>query len=201
MKYNEYRGVTDVVIAPMTISPEGAESYGTVIPLAGVQSLDFSVSESEESHYYDNGARVVVSASGADTYNLTLSVPDPKIRALIEGVTYDETKQAYVKTKPVKKYFALGFKVGLAGDDEGLEEYTWVYKGKFSTGGVTHDTRDDGTSATNCSYTFTSIDTGTKYALTEGSHSVKKATILSTHAKAATFFDTVTTPDKITVTG
>lgn len=203
IKFNNYRGVRDLVIAPMTIESEGGtvtESYGAVVPLSGVQAVAVSEDQGSEEVYYDNGARIAVNYEGPATVNLTVSVLDLATRAKIEGRTYDQTKQALIGTPAKKGYFALGYKAGIVGDDgEDAEEYRWFYKGKFTGGDTSHNTKANNTDSTNVTYTYTAIQPATEFQLTDGKHPAKYAIISSKHANAATFFTSVTTPDKITV--
>ena len=205
IKFNNYRGVKDLVIAPMTIESDGGtitESYGAVIPLSGVQGVSVSEDQGSEEVYYDNGARIAINYEGPAVVTLTVSVVDLETRAKIEGRTWDATKKAYIGTPAKKGYFALGYKAGIVGDDgDDAEEYRWFYKGKFTGGDTTHNTKANNTDSTNVTYTYTAIQPATEYQLTDGKHPAKYAIIPSTHSAAATFFDTVVTPDKIQVTG
>lgn len=196
LKFEEYRGVRGLVVAELTeeVDIQGVvtETYGTVQPLSGVQQVSAEVNESTETHYYDDMAAIVVDSEGEDTYTLVVSVPSKKTRALIEGTTYDETTGALIGSKKNKKYFALGF---IADKLNGVEEYNWIYKGKFTGGNKTHDTKTDGTEATNMEYTFTSIHTAT--AFNKGGNCKYLSVDNDGKADLATFFDSVTTPDAL----
>ncbi len=196
LKFEEYRGVRNLVIAELTetVDEEGTtkETYGEVQPLSGVQEISGEVNESNETHYYDDMSAIVVDSEGDDTYTLTVSIPAKKTRALIEGTTYDEQTGALIGSKKVKKYFALGF---IADKINGSEEYNWIYKGKFSGGGKTHTTKNDGTDATNMEYTYTSIHTATKYQ--KGGNCKYLSVDNDGKANLDTFFDKVTTPDDL----
>lgn len=196
LKFEEYRGVRNLVIAELTETvDEGGttkEAYGEVQPLSGVQEISGEVNESNETHYYDDMSAIVVDSEGDDTYTLTVSIPAKKTRALIEGTTYDEQTGALIGSKKVKKYFALGF---IADKINGSEEYNWIYKGKFSGGGKTHTTKNDGTDATNMEYTYTSIHTATKYI--KGGNCKYLSVDNDGKANLDTFFDKVTTPDDL----
>lgn len=196
MKFEEYRGIRNLVIAELTedIDEHGntVETYGTVQSLSGVQEVSGEVSEATETHYYDDMAAIVVDSEGEDKYTLVVSIPAKKTRALIEGTTYDETTGALIGSKKVKKYFALGF---IADKVNGQEEYNWIYKGKFSGGGKTHSTKNDGTDATNMEYTYTSIHTATKY--NKGGNCKYLSVDNDGKADLTNFFSTVTTPDTL----
>lgn len=196
LKFEEYRGVRGLVVAELTESVDDqgvvTETYGTVQPLSGVQQVSAEVNESTETHYYDDMAAIVVDSEGEDTYTLVVSIPAKKTRALIEGTTYDEATGALIGSKKNKKYFALGF---IADKLNGVEEYNWIYKGKFTGGNKTHDTKTDGTEATNMEYTFTSIHTATVFS--KGGNCKYLSVDNDGKADLTTFFDTVTTPDAL----
>ena len=198
MKFEEYRGVRALVVAELTETTDEKgktiETYGQVQPLSGVQSISGEVSESSESHYYDNMAAIIVDSEGADTYTLVVSVADKKTRALIEGTTYDEATGALIGTQKKKKYFAIGF---IADTVSGIEEYNWIYKGKFTGGNKQHQTKNDGTDATNMEYTYTSIHTNATYEKTENKPCKYLSVDNDGRADLATFFDKVTTPDDL----
>lgn len=197
LKFEEYRGIEHLVIAELTetvdpITGEVTENYGSVQPLSGVQQVSGEVNEATETHYYDNMSAIVVDSEGDDNYTLVVSIPSKQTRALIEGLTYDSATGALIGSKKVKKYFALGF---IANKLNGDDEYNWIYKGKFTGGNKTHDTKTDGTDATNMEYTFTSIHTSTKY--TKGGNVKYLSVDNDGKADLSTFFDQVTTPDDL----
>lgn len=204
LKFEEYRGIRQLVIAEMTetVNDDGTvtETYGAVQPLSGVQSVGGEVNEASETHYYDDMSAIVVDSEGDDVYTIVVSIPAKKTRALIEGITYDEATGALISTPKVKKYFAMGF---IAAKLNGNDEYNWILKGKFSGGGRTHNTKNSGTEATNMTYTFTSIHTAT--AFTVGGKEIGNAKYLSVDddgkADLSTFFNEVTTPDMLKAKG
>ena len=157
MDYNEYRGVRGLVIAEIadgdTYTPQ------TWQELSGVQSVAVSKNESSESKFYDNAPRIVIDAEGADEITLVVSILANKTRALIDGVEYDEKTNMIINTPKKRKYFALGY---IGEKTDGTEEFNICYKGKFTGGGETHETKTDGTESTNVEYTFTAIHTSAK---------------------------------------
>lgn len=157
MEYNEYRGVRGLVIAEIA----DGETYtpSTWQELSGVQSVAVSKNESSESKFYDNAARIVIDAEGADEITLVVSILANKTRALIDGVEYDEATDMIINTPKQRKYFALGY---IGEKTNGTEEFNICYKGKFTGGGETHETKTDGTEATNVEYTYTAIHTSAK---------------------------------------
>ena len=161
MKYDEYRGCRGLVCAEVLTDDDASGGYTTDKwqELSGVQSIATAKNESSESHFYDNAARIVIDAEGADEVTLVVSALANKTRALIEGVEYDETLDMIIETPRKKKYFALGY---IGEKTDGTEEFVICYKGKFTGGSITRNTKDDGTEATNVEYTFTGIHTSSK---------------------------------------
>lgn len=157
MEYNEYRGVRGLVVAEIV----DGEAYApqTWQELSGVQSVAVSKSESSESKFYDNAPRIVIDAEGADEITLVVSILANKTRALIDGVEYDEKTDMIINTPKKRKYFALGY---IGEKTDGTEEFNICYKGKFTGGAETHETKTDGTESTNVEYTFTAIHTSAK---------------------------------------
>lgn len=164
-EYNEYRGVEGLVMAE--VETDNSEEYVAANweELSGVQSIAVAKSESSESHFYDNAARIVVDAEGADELTLVVSILANKTRAKIDGVDYDEQTDMIVNTPKKKKYFALGY---IGEKTDGTQEINIFYKGKFSGGGETHNTKDDGTEATNVEYTYTAVHTTAKIHTKDG---------------------------------
>lgn len=194
-----FKGVRDLVIAKMTIGADAqgnvTETYGEVQPLAGVQGITLDVNESSATHYFDNVGALVIASEGEDTLSLTVSRTDLKTRALIEGRSYDEAKKALLATPQDKPYFALGFKAKIT---DGTEEYYWFYKGKFTAGSKEFATQDEGTDVNTMSYTYTAIYSGVEYEYATGKKTAAKYLVVDSDSDiAATYFDTVTTPDKL----
>lgn len=159
MNYNEYRGVRGLVVAEVTKDDSTGYTAEKWEELSGVQSVAVAKNESSETHYYDNMAAIVIDAEGADEVTLVVSILANKTRAKIDGVGYDEAKDMIINTPKKRKYFALGY---IGEKTDGTEEFNILYKGKFSGGAETHNTKDDGTEATNVEYTFTAIHTSAK---------------------------------------
>lgn len=198
MEYNEYRGVRGLVCAEVLTDDTGkGYSTGKWHELSGVQAIAVTKNESSESHFYDNAARIVIDAEGADELSLTVSVLANKTRAMIDGVDYEEARDMIVNTPKKRKYFALGY---IGEKTDGTEEFNILYKGKFSGGGETHNTKDDGTEATNVEYTFTAVHTSARIY---GSKSVKSAKFPASEAVTetaifGTFTDGVSESDVLT---
>ena len=197
MEYNEYRGVRGLVIAEVTKDDSSGYTAEEWEELSGVQSVAVAKNESSETHYYDNLAAIVVDAEGADEVTLTVSILANKTRAKIDGVEYEQTQDMIINTPKKRKYFALGY---IGEKTDGTEEFNILYKGKFSGGGETHNTKDDGTEATNVEYTFTAVHTTAKIYSGKSAKSVKvpASTKVTEVAVFGTFTAGVSTLDPLT---
>lgn len=199
MDYQEYRGVSCLVLAEVEKDDTTGYTAKTWQELSGVQSVSLSKNESSESHYYDNAARIVIDSEGADELTLVVSILANKTRALIDGVEYDETTDMIINTPKNRKYFALGY---IGEKTDGTREFNIFYKGKFSGGAESYNTKDDGTEATNVEYTFTAVHTTAKINGTKSVKSVKVPESTSvTEAKVfGTFTSGVSTIKPLTPT-
>lgn len=196
ISFKEFRGISRLVYAPL-LGEGDNERYGEVKPLSGVQSLASETEEVADIHYYDNGGEVAIDSEGADIYTITVSVTALETRAVIEGKYWDPVNHFLLKYKPKhlsRGYFALGY---LADTTDGRQICNWVYRGKFTGGGQTHDTIDEGTGATNVEYTFTAIPSGKHYLVDGVEKPVKSLAISAEVVDPDTFFAEVMTPDSI----
>lgn len=175
MDYNEYRGVRSLVFAEVTKDDSTGYTAAKWRKMSGVQGITDTPNESSETHYYDNMAAIVIDSEGADEVSLVVSKPDNKTKAAIDGVTYDETSGGIINTPKQRKYYAIGY---IGENTDGTEEAVIHYKGKFSGGAVTRNTKDDGTEANNLEYSYTGIHTAAQIADVEGvKKSAKKFTV------------------------
>lgn len=197
MEYNEYRGVRGLVFAEVTKDDTSGYVVSEWEEMAGVQAVAVAKTESSESKFYDNAPRIVIDAEGADEATLTVSALANKTRAKIEGVDYDETHDMIIDTPRKKKYFALGF---IGEKTDGTEEFCILYKGKFTGGAITRNTKTDGTETNNVEYTFTAIHTTGKIYDGKSAKSITvPASATVTEAKVfGTFTDGVSTLSPLT---
>lgn len=156
---NEYRGVRMVCGAEVT---EGVDGYvgGFWRRLFGAQGVTVTPNESSETHYYDNRAAIQIDTEGAIDVAMTVSIPELKTKAWLDGKTIT-SNGLYVGTPKKGGYKAVCF---IGAKDDGTEELNIFYKGKFTGGETTHNTTDDGTEATNTTYNFGSIFTANNIA-------------------------------------
>lgn len=193
----EYRGVEDLIAAEvLTDNNKEEEGYttGEIFSIAGVAEVSKSTSNSNESHYYNNMAAIVISSTGADEITCSLSAIPLKILAKITGQTYDEATGALIEGERKLKYFALGYKTKKTNGDE---IYVWRYKGTFNIPESTHSTENDGTDANGQEVTYTGINTTHKFTKTGKGAKGINVEVAEGLADVSTFFDEVTTPDKL----
>lgn len=199
-KIEEYRGVSDVVIAPLTADTTDELTYGEVVELAGISELSKEVETSQETHYYDNVAALVISGEGADNYTLKLSALDLQRLALISGRHYDETTGMLVETERSLNYFAVGYKTGLTGDVAlgDYDRYVWKYKCQFDVPGENAKTKDNSTTAEGQEIKLTSIFTNHRFDI-DGKQKAVKGIVVANVGKAdlTNFFKAVTLPTDV----
>lgn len=199
-KIEEFRGVSDVVIAPLTADTAEELTYGEVIPLAGISELSKEVETSQETHYYDNVAALVISGEGADNYTMKLSALDLQRLALVSGRHYDEATGMLVETERKLQYFAVGYKTGLTGDVAlgDYDRYVWKYKCQFNMPGEAAKTKDNSSTAEGQEIKLVSIFTNHRFEI-DGKKKSAKGIVVADVGKAdlSTFFDTVTLPDAV----
>lgn len=194
-KIYEYRGVEGLVYAEVTADTKETFSTGTVKDLAGVAEISKSTDSSNEAHYYDNIAAIVVSSTGSDEITVSASAIPLDVLAEITGQYYDSTTGMFVEKERDPKYFALGYKTK---DTNGNDYYVWRLKGTFNIPDQTNATEDDGTDANGQELTYTGISTVHKF--TKLNNKPAKAVTVDTSVNPvdeSTFFGTVQTPDSV----
>jgi phi13 family phage major tail protein len=151
---NEYRGVRKICGADVSENENGYVG-GTWRRLFGAQGVVVTPNESSETHYYDNKPAIQIDTEGAIEVAMTVSIPELDTKAWLDGKTITAGGM-YVGTPKKTGYKAVAF---IGEKDDGTEELNIFYKGKFTGGETTHNTKDDGTEATNTTYNFGSIFT------------------------------------------
>lgn len=195
-KIYEYRGVAGLVAAPILEDSTENFTTGDVIELAGVSEISKETESTNEAHYYDNMAAVVISSTGADTITINTSAIPLDVLAKITGQTYDSAKGLFVERERTPGYWALGYKTKTT---DGVDMYVWRQKGTFNMPGQTNATENDGTDANGQELTYTGVSTIHKYTL-DGKLTGIKAVTVDTSVNAVdetTFFATVQTPATI----
>lgn len=193
-KIYEYRGVEGLVAAPVTEDSNENFTTGAVIDIAGVSQISKETDSTNEAHYYDNVAAVVISSTGADTLTIDTSAIPDEVLAQITGQVYNAAKGLFVEQERTPGYWALGYRTK---DTNGVERFVWRLKGTFNIPGETNQTENDGTDANGQELTYTGVSTIHKFTLTG---KPAKAVTVDTSVNpvtAADYFATVQTPDTI----
>jgi len=159
----EYRGIRDLVAAPLLTDTLESLTYGTVFPVAGIAELTRATENSSEAHYYDNVAAIVIDSVGADTVTCQLSAIPLDVLATLTGQYYDEDTNTFVEGEPNPGYFAIGY---ITEDTAGNEIYVWRHKVKCSIPDQTNSTKNNGTDANGQQIVFTGVNTVHKFTKT-----------------------------------
>ena len=195
-KIYEFRGVSGLVAAPIIEDSTERFVVGDVIELAGVSEISKETESTNEAHYYDNIAAVVISSTGADTLTINTSAIPLDVLAKITGQTYDAGKGLFVERERTPGSWALGYKTKTT---DGVDMFVWRQKGTFNMPGQTNATENDGTDANGQELTYTGVGTVHKYTLDGKLTSIKAVTVDTSvnPVDETTFFSTVQTPDSI----
>jgi phi13 family phage major tail protein len=199
----EFRGVDKFYFAEVTKDDSTGYTCSTPIHIP-VQEVGKTVDVSNEAHYYDNKAMIVVNSEAADTITLILAPPALEYLSQMMGRSWDATTGMMVDSPIQQKYFAIMYRT--KGTD-GAYRYVSRLKGRFSVPEETVHTEDDGTDTENTSIDFTGIYT--EHEFTKGIYNgtsweksgVKGIVVDSRYALADVdeFFDSVQTPDTVEV--
>lgn len=203
----EYRGVDNLYVARVTKDDNeagGGYECETPVKLAPVAEIGKTTDSSNEAHYYDNKALIVVSSESADKITLTIAPPELKMLAKIIGRSFDETTGMMVEGPRENDYFAIMYRT--KGTD-GAYRYVSRLKGQFNIPEETNATENDGTDTNNVQIEFTGIYT--EHEFTHGKKNTSgwekasaKGIVVDTRyegaaEKVAKFFSAIQTPDTI----
>lgn len=198
----EWRGVSDLVAAPVITDTAAEYVTGDVFAIAGVATISKAANSSTEAHYYDNKPMIVISSQGADNITLNVSAIPLDVLAKLTGQYYNENTGGMVEGERVPQYFAIGYKTQ---KDNGETVYVWRYKGMFNVPDQENNTTTDGTDANGQELNFMGVSTVHKFAnnpdpVTGEARGAKAYNVNASLglADVSTFFDTVTTPDDLT---
>lgn len=202
----EFRGVDQFHVAKVT--KDDATGYETETPVywAPVQEIGKTTESSNEAHYYDNKAMIVVHSESADTISIVMAPPELKKLATMIGKSFDETTGMMVDGERDNSYYAISYRT--KGTD-GAYRYVTRLKGSFSIPEESNQTENDGTDTTNTTIEFTGIFTTYefnkgRYDGTKWIKGAAKGIVVDERyglADTSTFFATTQTPDTITVKG
>lgn len=201
----EYRGVEGLVIAEVTgddNETDGGYVAGPVEELMPVAEIGKTTEHSNDVHYYDNKALIVIAGEGPDEITITGAGLTLEKLAKITGKSYDPTTGALIDGPRQTRHFALGYKTK---DTDGHFRFVWRLKGVFSIPDDANKTEDNGTEANGTELTYTGIYTNhvfDKAVYKDGKWQPgsAKGLVVSDReglADLSKFFDAVATPDTL----
>lgn len=202
----EFRGVDSLYVAKVTKDENTSDGYvcDTPVYLSPVAEVGKTTDSSNEAHYYDNKAMIVVNSESADKITIVMAPPTLEKLAMIIGKSFDKETGMLVDGERRNDYYALMYRT--KGTD-GKYRYVSRLKGTFGIPEESNQTENDGTDTTNTSIEFTGIYTTHefnkgKYNGTSWEKGSAKGIVVDTRyglADVSDFFSKVQTPDTITV--
>lgn len=205
-KVFEFRGVDNLYVARVLTDDETGFTCEEPVKLAPVAEIGKTTDSSNEAHYYDNKALIVVSSESADVITLTVAPPELKMLADIIGRSFDEELGMMVDSPRSNDYYAIMYRT--KGTD-GEYRYVSRLKGQFNIPEETNATENDGTDTNNTSIEFTGIYTNHEFTKGKYNKTTKawekagaKGIVVDTRyglADVSDFFSEVQTPDTVEV--
>lgn len=201
----EFRGVDEFYFAEVLQDDKNAYLCGTPVNIP-VQEVGKTVDASNEAHYYDNKAMIVVSSESPDTISLVIAPPALDKLSTMIGKSFDATTGMMVDSPRKNKYFAIMYRT--KGTDGGYR-YVSRLKGQFNIPEESVNTEDDGTDTSNTTIEFTGVYTVHEFTkgIFNGSSWEKsgvKGIVVDARyglANLTNFFAQVQTPDSISAAG
>lgn len=155
-KVFEFRGVDNLYIAKVTKDDSTGYTCDTPFKLSAVAEIGKTTDSSNEAHYYDNKALIVVSSESADTITLTVAPPELEILSAVTGRAFDDETGMMIESPRSNDYYALMYRT--KGTD-GAYRYVTRLKGQFNIPDETNATEDNGTGTNNTQIQYTGIYT------------------------------------------
>lgn len=158
--YADYRGLRGLVAAEILEDNGETFTADTWKELEGAVSCSIEGEEESTPIYRDNLAVRSITTEGTDTATVNMDVLANMVRAWLEGRSYSEKNDVYIKTPKKNKKFVFGC-IGKKSD--GTEEAIIFYNTTVTGGNEERNTEDDGTDVTTVEYTFAGAYTQTKF--------------------------------------
>ena len=132
-------GVSGFRYAPITADTVSALTYGTVVLVPGVTSIDIKTGKDTSTLYADNGPYDSASALGEITVDIELADLSLEVYAALLGHTV--TSGVMVSAaNDVAPYVAIGFEALKA---NGKKRWVWLMKGQFAEPDDTFKSKQD----------------------------------------------------------
>lgn len=135
-------GCDNLVYAPMSTedTPEVAPSYGTVVKLPGVMSLNINPNGSMETLFADDGPMEAAATLGKVEVEIQKNALSTDEKAGLLGHTVDAKGGLAYGDSDTPPWVAIGFRTLKS---NGKYRYVWLYKGKFSEPEDNNETKGD----------------------------------------------------------
>lgn len=163
-KFADYRGLRGLVAAEILKDDGSTFEADKWKELEGAVSCSVEGEESSTPIFRDNLAVHNITTEGIDTANVNMDVLANKIRAWLEGRSYSEANDVYIKTPKKSKSFVFG---GIGKKSDGTEEAFIFYNTTVTGGNEERNTEDDGSDVTTVEYAFAGAYTKTKFEIGE----------------------------------
>lgn len=168
----DYIGVDELYIAPLTTDDEKGATWGTPHKFAPVAELSKSTSSDTAKSYYDNSAYRVIASEDSDEIKLTVPALDLETLAEILGKTIDTDTKAFIDSgEPETKYFALYARGQLS--DNTYRYFVW-HKVSFAVPDDTLNTKEDKITTNGQELTATAIRTQAKFSVGASNTGIKR---------------------------
>lgn len=191
----QFRGISDVFIAKVLSNTEEGITFDTPKRLFHVATVSKETESDSSTVYLDNKPMIVISSEGADTVTFTGSAVELDVLAEITGKIYDKDLDMMIDCEREVSDWAVGYKEDMT---DGTSRYNWRFVGQFSIPSEEANTKDDGTDSTGQELTYTGVMTQAKF-VKAGNKSAKGVVVTNAKADVSTWFESVHTPDDITV--
>ena len=189
-----YRGIENLVYAEVLVDTKEQFVTGEVKDLSEVAKIAKKTEQSMSTEHYSNRPLIIVRGMGGTNLEIAMTPPDLVTLAEITNQRIDKAHGALIEGgTTTEKYFSLGYKY--QGTDGG-ERYAWRLKGQFSIPDEEYNTKDSGTTTSNTTMNYASVDTVHKFSDGKSAGGVIIDSRLVNYGLDK-FFDNVVTPDNI----
>jgi phi13 family phage major tail protein len=189
-----YRGVENLVYAEVLVDTKDQFVTGEVKDLSEVAKIAKKIEQSMSTEHYSNRPLIIVRGMGGTNLEIVMTPPSLPTLAEITNQRIDTSHGALIEGgSTTEKYFALGYKY--QGTDGG-ERYAWRLKGQFNIPDEEYNTKDNGTTTSNTTMTYASVDTVHKFSDGKSAGGVIVDSRLVNYGLDK-FFNQVVTPDNM----
>lgn len=133
-------GCDNLVYAPLVSDTGSAATWGTVVALPGVKSIDINPNASEETLFLDDGPAETATSLGKIEVGINRNDLTTAEKAALLGHTVDSKGALVSSGNDIPPWVAIGFRTLKS---NGKYRYVWLYKGKFLEPEDKNETKGD----------------------------------------------------------